>query len=126
MKGVLPWLVRWARHAGTIDFYPALAALVNSVQNIFILTVHYFKLCVPFAQQPGKAVVQGRLSLNVCLRLPIVPVSVIFILLSCLSAPLPSFEHGVHICTQAEAEFLDVIGTKNLRLFLLAIHSHLA
>jgi hypothetical protein len=30
-----------------------------------------------------------------------------------------------HNCTLAEAEFLDVIGTKFLRLFLLAIHSHL-
>jgi hypothetical protein len=34
-----------------------------SVQNIFP-TVHYFKLCVPITQQPGQAVVQGRLSLN--------------------------------------------------------------
>jgi hypothetical protein len=34
MNGVpaSPWLVRWARHAGTIDF--ALAALVSPVQNI--------------------------------------------------------------------------------------------
>jgi hypothetical protein len=30
-----------------------------------------FQLCVPIAQQPGQAVVQGRLSLNVCLRLPV-------------------------------------------------------
>jgi hypothetical protein len=35
MKGLLPWLVRWARRAGTRDFYPALAALVSPVQNIF-------------------------------------------------------------------------------------------
>jgi hypothetical protein len=35
MKGVLPWLVRWARRAGSRDFYPALAALVNLVKNIF-------------------------------------------------------------------------------------------
>jgi hypothetical protein len=37
MKGVLPWLVRWARRAGIriIDFCPALAALVSPVQNIF-------------------------------------------------------------------------------------------
>ena len=27
MKGALPCLVRWARRAGTNDFYPALAAL---------------------------------------------------------------------------------------------------
>jgi hypothetical protein len=41
LKEVFPWLVRWARSAGTRDFYPALAALVNPVQNIFFLTVHY-------------------------------------------------------------------------------------
>jgi hypothetical protein len=35
MKGVIPWLIRWARRAGTIDFYPALAALVSPVKNIF-------------------------------------------------------------------------------------------
>ncbi len=39
--------------------------------------------------------------------------------------PLPSIEHVVHICTQGEAEFLDVIGRKVLRVFLLAIHIHL-
>jgi hypothetical protein len=37
MKGILPWLVRWARHAGTRDFSPALAALVSPVQNIISL-----------------------------------------------------------------------------------------
>jgi hypothetical protein len=30
-KGVLPWLFRWARRAGTIDFCHALAALVSQV-----------------------------------------------------------------------------------------------
>jgi hypothetical protein len=35
MKGVCPWLVRWAFRAGTRDFRPALAALVGPVQNIF-------------------------------------------------------------------------------------------
>ncbi len=34
MKGILPWLVRWARRAGTIVFCPALSALVYHVQNI--------------------------------------------------------------------------------------------
>ncbi len=34
--------------ASTRDFYPALAALVSPVQNIFSL-VHYFNLCVPVA-----------------------------------------------------------------------------
>ena len=36
--------------------------------NIFFFTVQYFNLRVPIAQQPGQAVVLGRLSLNVCLR----------------------------------------------------------
>jgi hypothetical protein len=67
IKGVLPWLVRWARRAGTRDFYIALAALVSPVQNMFFLTVHQFNVCVPIAQQPGQAVVRGRLSLNACL-----------------------------------------------------------
>ncbi len=36
MKEVLPWLVRWARRAGTRDFGPALTMpLVNPVQNNF-------------------------------------------------------------------------------------------
>ncbi len=35
MKGVLSWLVRWACHAGTKDFYSALAALVDPVQKLF-------------------------------------------------------------------------------------------
>ncbi len=35
MKEVIPWLVRWARRAGTSDFYPALAALVSPVQNCY-------------------------------------------------------------------------------------------
>ncbi len=32
-------------------------------QNIIFLIAHFFTLLVPFAQQPGKVVVQGRLSL---------------------------------------------------------------
>jgi hypothetical protein len=64
MKGVLPCLVRWALHAGTKDFYPALAALVSPVQNIF-------NLCVPIAQQPEQAVVQGRL-FSECVS-PVIP-----------------------------------------------------
>ncbi len=67
MKGALPWLVRWAHLAGARDCYTALSAMVSPVQNIFFRTVHYFNLCIPIAKQPGKAVVQGRLSLNVCL-----------------------------------------------------------
>jgi hypothetical protein len=33
MKGVLPWLVRWARCVSKKDFCPVLAALVCPVQN---------------------------------------------------------------------------------------------
>jgi hypothetical protein len=32
VQWVLPWLVRWARSAGTRNFYPALAAQVSLVQ----------------------------------------------------------------------------------------------
>ncbi len=64
MKGVLPWLVPWALCAGTRDVYPALAALVSPVQNMFFLAVHYLNLCVPIAQQHGQAVVKGDLSLE--------------------------------------------------------------
>jgi hypothetical protein len=67
LKDVLPWLVRSG--AGTRDFYHALAALASPVQKIFFLTAHYSNLSVPIAQQPGHPIVQGRLSLNVCLRL---------------------------------------------------------
>ncbi len=66
MTGVLSWLVRWACRAGTRDFCPALAALVDPVQNMCFLTVHYFNSFVPIAQQSGQAVVLGRLSLIMC------------------------------------------------------------
>ncbi len=35
MKGVHPWLVRWAHLAGTGDFCPALSALVGPCTNYF-------------------------------------------------------------------------------------------
>ncbi len=66
LKGVFPWLVCWARRASTRNFYPALSALASPVKKTF-LTVHYFNLRVPIAQQPGQVVVQGRLSLSVYL-----------------------------------------------------------
>jgi hypothetical protein len=47
MKGALPWLVRCSCRACTRDFCSALAALVGSVQNIFLLYVHYFNSFVP-------------------------------------------------------------------------------
>jgi hypothetical protein len=61
LKGILPWLVRWARRAGTRDFCPALVAEVGAVQNINFLTVHCFSSLVPIAQEAG------HLSLNVSL-----------------------------------------------------------
>jgi hypothetical protein len=60
---VLPWLVRWTRRAGTIDFCPALAALVRSAKYYFPHSAHFFTLLVLIAQQPGQAVVLGCLSL---------------------------------------------------------------
>ncbi len=45
--GVLPWLVRRTRRAGTIDFCPAVAALVSPEQNIIFLTAHFFTLLSP-------------------------------------------------------------------------------
>ncbi len=60
MKGVLPWLVRWACRAGPRD-------LVSSVQNVFCLTVHFFNPFVPIVQQAGQAAVLGHLSLRMCL-----------------------------------------------------------
>ncbi len=66
-RGPYTWLVCWARRAGTIDFCPALVALVSPVQNIISLTIHYFALFVPINQQTRQAVMPGRLSLNMCL-----------------------------------------------------------
>jgi hypothetical protein len=62
MKGVLPWLVRWACHAGY--FCSALAVLVGPVQTFFFLTVHFFNFFVPTAQKAGQAAVLGLLSLS--------------------------------------------------------------
>ena len=45
MKGILPWLVRWTRCAGTRDFYAALAALVSQVQNIFSSRTQFQFMC---------------------------------------------------------------------------------
>ncbi len=55
MKGVLPWLVRWACLASTRDFCFALTALVGPVQ---------YDSFVPIAQQAGQAAMLGRLSLS--------------------------------------------------------------
>ncbi len=60
-------MVCWAQCSDTIDFCPALAALVSPVQNIIFLTSHYFTSFVPIAQQVWQAVITRRLSLNMCL-----------------------------------------------------------
>ncbi len=65
-------MVRLGRCAGTRDFYPALAALVSPVQNSFFFIVQYtisiFASLSPSNFDSGHAVVKGRLSLNMCLR----------------------------------------------------------
>jgi hypothetical protein len=66
-KEVLPWLVRWAPCAGTKDFCSALVDVVCPVHSMFFITVQYFSAFVPIAQQAGRAVVLGHLSLNLCL-----------------------------------------------------------
>ncbi len=50
MKGVLPWLVRWAYRAGIRNFCSALPFLVGPVQNIFFLTVHS---TIPLSPSPS-------------------------------------------------------------------------
>jgi hypothetical protein len=57
MTGVLPWLFRWACRASTIDFCPALAALVSPVQNIIFFAARFFTLLAPIVRQAGQAVV---------------------------------------------------------------------
>ncbi len=52
MKGGLPWLVRWAPHASTIEFCPVLAKIVSPVQNIISSPNPFFKFLVPIAQCP--------------------------------------------------------------------------
>jgi hypothetical protein len=53
--------------AGPRDFFPALAALISPVQNIFFHTADYFSSFVPISKPAGQVVVPGRLSLNMCL-----------------------------------------------------------
>jgi hypothetical protein len=47
MKGVLPWLVHWARRAGTRDFCPVLAAQDGPVQGIFSSLFHFIFTIIP-------------------------------------------------------------------------------
>jgi hypothetical protein len=54
MKGVFPWLVHWTCLAGTRDFYPALAALVFLVQNIFSSPYTFSLHLSPSPNKPGR------------------------------------------------------------------------
>jgi hypothetical protein len=72
MKGVLPWLVHWARRASTRDFCPALDALVGPVQKYFFPHGTLFHFVCPHRPQAGQEVVPGRLSLNLCLCLSLI------------------------------------------------------
>jgi hypothetical protein len=56
-------------HAGTRDFYPALAALVGTIQNTGFPQGTLITSFVPIAQQGGQEVVPRRMSLNMGLWL---------------------------------------------------------
>jgi hypothetical protein len=80
------WLVHWALHAGTRDFYPALTALVSPVQNIFF--PHRTLFQVHLSPSPGKL---GRQSRRVAC------------LLICVSGPdcrKPGQDGGQHLFQQ--------------------------
>ena len=62
MKGVLPWLVRWACRAGTRDFCSALADLVGPL-NPPPPTVHNLDSFVPCIAQQAEQARLGRLSM---------------------------------------------------------------
>jgi hypothetical protein len=63
-------LAHWAHRAFRRYFYPALAALVNQVQNVFISSQHTISIYLSLSpQQPRQTVVQGRLSF-ICVRSP--------------------------------------------------------
>ncbi len=66
MKGVLPWLVRWACHAGTRDFCSALAGLVGPVQNIFFPHRPLFKFLCPHCPESWASSHAGSSVFNVC------------------------------------------------------------
>jgi hypothetical protein len=52
--GVLPWLVCWAIRSGTRDLCPALAVLVDPIQNMFFyLNRHCFTSFVPIVKEAG-------------------------------------------------------------------------
>jgi hypothetical protein len=68
MKGVLPWLVRWAYCANTRDFCPAMAAKSAQLKKIFPYHTLFQFIC-PHRTATWQAVVLGRLSLSMYLCL---------------------------------------------------------
>jgi hypothetical protein len=73
MKVVLPWLVCWARRAGTIDFLSCLGCSSQASTNYNLPHRKLFPFFSPHRPQPGQAVVLGRLSLFLR-TLPLFPV----------------------------------------------------
>jgi hypothetical protein len=69
MKVVLSWLIRWACRAGTRDLFSAWAALVGTVQNIFLTFSIPLHVPNPIAQQPAQAAVLARLYFSMWLWL---------------------------------------------------------
>ncbi len=76
-------VVRWACRAGTRDFCSALAAPVGPVQNIFVVTVHYFKSPSPI--KLGRQPCCVASSYSVCL---------------CWALCILHSAHIAHVCTQ--------------------------
>jgi hypothetical protein len=62
MKGVLAWLVRWARRADTRDFFPSLADLVSPGQNIFCSPYTIYTISIYVSQSPSNLGRQSLLS----------------------------------------------------------------
>jgi hypothetical protein len=72
MKGILPWLVRWAFTCPYKRFLSSLGCSSRPNTKYLFPHVHYFNSFVPTAQQVGQAVVLVRLSLSMCIwRVPL-------------------------------------------------------
>ncbi len=54
MKGVLPWLVRWACHAGTRDFLSCVGCSSRPSTKYFFITIHYFTSLSPSPSKLGR------------------------------------------------------------------------
>ncbi len=72
MKSVLPWLVRWASRAGTIDFCPALNTLVSPVTKYYFphrTLFHFIRPHRPATWVGSRAGSPACLVLGPCVRL---------------------------------------------------------